>query len=446
METALATRETITENVNEDRDGLEEVDYKVASFKAMVKAGQKAEELRTAEPIYELDENNKEILDKDGNPIPVYDAKGRETFTYTTGAPKWQIDEYTRQYNKYKSYLVARPHTLDRIQEEFSHATTPCDDYDEIASTTTKLTYNQFSATATTADRHHVKTNAEGVPVLSGEVGDEHRSLQYEDGSVAEYRFAYSTKDDHSADNVKVYEVSTTLADGTAVKFGAIEGGKLVNNGATKYTADSWNAYVDALGEVITSINAGEEISKTYAATTHLVMAENELEPSDEEPVGDTITVSGKVLIASDATGTASTFGLRGVTVYAVDGEGNVVAQTVSNAEGEKATWGEYSLDVPAGTTQLYVGSPTKDTIINRGFTISGDAAVASADVAVVMCDYNDDTSINVLDKAAFNNYLKNEYNIYADFNNDGAVNVLDKAAFNNLLKAGKANYSSLSF
>lgn len=157
---------------------------------------------------------------------------------------------------------------------------------------------------------------------------------------------------------------------------------------------------------------------------------ENELEP-------ETITVSGKILIASDAQGTASAFGLRGVKVYAYDNDNQVIAETVSNAAGDKSTWGDYSLELPAGTTNLMVGDYVVDTIVNRGFTIAGDADVEDANVAVVMCDYNDDTFINVIDKTVFNNAQKNEYSIYADFNNDEFVNVIDKTVFNHIQNGG---------
>ncbi|MBQ9228225.1 MAG: hypothetical protein IJ168_05270 [Eubacterium sp.] len=166
--------------------------------------------------------------------------------------------------------------------------------------------------------------------------------------------------------------------------------------------------------------------------------------------IAQTITVSGKVLIASDISGTATAYGLRGVVVYAVDGEGNVIAQTVSNAEGDKATWGDYTLEVPAGTTQLYVGNPVKgaDSIVNRGFTIAGDANLTGADVAVVMCDYNDDGVINSTDKGRFNDSVRGEYSIYADFNLDGVVNPTDKGRFNDLLRTGDkgVSYTELSF
>lgn len=412
-EGAATTRAETINAMNADRDGLEQVDYKVIGFEKFVDYAQKAENLRESKPI--LDENDQ----------PVLDSKGRQTYTYKTAEPTWKVAEYTRIAGLYKSYMEARPHVLDRVTEELAHATTVCDDYDFLPETG-GYTVNDFTATPATAERTYKveATTATGTKYITTETG-----------SVDQYRFTYSSKDMTIADDVKVYEISSSLADGTAVKFGAIEDGKLVNNGEVKFTTDSWNAYVDALGEVITSINAGEEISKTYTATSHLVMAENELEPIDE-PVSDNITVSGRVLIASDEVGTATNFGLRGVVVYAVDGDNNVVAETVSNADGEKSTWGNFTLEVPAGTTQFYVGSYTgKDTIVNRGFTIAGDADVTGANVAVVCCDYNDDGGVNVTDKTLFTQILKGNYSVYGDFNNDGGVNVTDKTGFTKILK-----------
>ena len=163
-----------------------------------------------------------------------------------------------------------------------------------------------------------------------------------------------------------------------------------------------------------------------------------------------TITVSGKVFIAVDEIGTASNYGLRGVKIYADDNDNNVIAETVSNAEGDKSTWGDYSLEVPVDTTSFEVGDPVKgnDTIVNRRFSISGVADVTDANVAVVMCDYNDDGVINSTDKGRFNDTLRGEYSIYADFNLDGVVNPTDKGRFNDLLRTGDKgiNYVQLSF
>lgn len=170
------------------------------------------------------------------------------------------------------------------------------------------------------------------------------------------------------------------------------------------------------------------------AYNTYLMTAdespENELEP-------DTITVSGKILIAADAQGTATSFGLRGVTIYAYDNDNQIIVSTVSNSNGDKSTWGDYSLEVPAGTTNFMVGAPApeKDTIVNRPFTVAGDADVTGADVAVVCCDYNDDGGVNVTDKTMFIQILMGNYSAFGDLNNDGGVNITDKTGFTKILK-----------
>jgi len=197
--------------------------------------------------------------------------------------------------------------------------------------------------------------------------------------------------------------------------------------------------YSDGIEDAYVLDTATETTYATYLMTAD-VTPENELEP-------DTITVSGRILIAVDAQGTASDFGLRGVKVYAYDNDNQVIAETVSITDGEKSAWGEFELVVPAGTTNFMVGDPVKgaDSIVNRSFTVAGDADVTGADVAVVMCDYNDDGYINVIDNGLFNARLKGRYDIYADFNNDNYVNVIDKGLFNKILKNGSSriNYSN---
>jgi hypothetical protein len=172
----------------------------------------------------------------------------------------------------------------------------------------------------------------------------------------------------------------------------------------------------------------------TYLMTADIT-PENELEP-------DTITVSGKVLIAADANGESGNFGLRGVKVYAYDNDNNVIAETVSNATGDASTWGDYELEVPAGTTQFMVGDPDTDTIANRPFTIVGNADVTGANVPVIMCDYNDDGAINGTDTGQYTNALRGAYSYYADFNIDGAVNGTDTGQYTNFLRGCKNGIS----
>ena len=182
----------------------------------------------------------------------------------------------------------------------------------------------------------------------------------------------------------------------------------------------------------------GDGIEDAYVLdTTVSTTYETYLMTADVTPPfgAATITVSGRISIAGDSTGSATEYGLRGVKVYAYDNNDNVIAETVSNSSGEASTWGEYSLEVPVGTTQFMVGDYNSDTIINRPFTIAGDADVTDADVAVIMCDYNDDGVVNSMDKAEFNGYYKGGYYTYADFNDDNSVNSMDKAEFNGIYK-----------
>ena len=166
-----------------------------------------------------------------------------------------------------------------------------------------------------------------------------------------------------------------------------------------------------------------------------------------------TITVSGKVVFAKDVEGTATNYGLRGVVVYAVDKNGEIIAQTTTYSSEEytaeeKAKFGTFTLEVPTGTTQLWVGDPEKggDCIVNRSFTVAGTRDVTGAVIPVVSGDFNDDGVINPTDKGRFNDSLRGEYSIYADFNLDGVVNSTDKGSFNDLLRTGTVEYTDLSF
>jgi len=294
-----------------------------------------------------------------------------------------------------------------------------------------------FTATPTTAARKHVVLDSKGVPAL-----DANGMKQYATDDVSEYRFAYSTKEDTVVDSVKVYDIATTATD---VKFGAVENGKLVNKGKTKYTEESWNAYIDALGEVVTSINANDPISKTYTATTHLVMAENELEPAED---AEGITVSGTVVWATAINGSAGTYGARGMKfqikdetgtfVDVVDGEGNVV----TTADDVKANYGKFEITVPNGTTEIKILAVEDKVGLPRTVTLDGDADVTDVVIPYIVCDYNASGTMNVTDDGAFNRRFKAK-NFYADLNNSDTYNVTDEGAFNRF-SSKKISYTEL--
>ena len=416
MEAASKTRATAVEECINDFKSLEEVDYYARSFDALDDFEEdRLESLVTSELVTKEDEN--------GNVVPDYDEEGNEQYTYASTAPSFKINEYVRQYNLYKSYLIARPHTLTRISGELAHATSPCDEFDEVIGT--GYTVSDFTATPTTAKRTYYDMDAQ----------------QYTSGNVASYQFAYTTKDKNRyPDAVKVYDISTSLADGTDVKFGAIEGGKLVNANQevdgknVRYTEDSWNAYIDALGEVITSINNAEAISDTYTATTHLVMAENNLEI---EEVPDGITVSGTVTIATSLDGESGEDGIVGIDVY-VDVNSEPVATTAAD--------GTFTAVIPSGTTELILsnhlfenGEHSADSegcTIDRTVTLSGTASVEGAVIPIIVCDYNADGAVTSADKGLFNRALNARsgdanWNVYCNLNGDAAITSADKGIFN---------------
>lgn len=230
-------------------------------------------------------------------------------------------------------------------------------------------------------------------------------------------------------------QVNSTTA---TAKFGKFVDGVLVNqdaDGNQAYTEESWNNYVNALAEAVAVAQLGNgsyahkdkayynaaagdydaNIDICYWRDSLLQKAEIALTPYEPEqpPVGDTITISGTVMIATDTTGTAYTAGIVGINVCVGD---EVVATSAAD--------GIFTAVVPKGTTELTF---TGDTTIDRTVTLSGTADVTDAVVPIVICDYNKDTRVNATDKGIFAAAYSGDYNVYCDFNGDGKVNATDK-------------------
>lgn len=233
-------------------------------------------------------------------------------------------------------------------------------------------------------------------------------------------------------------QVNSTTA---TAKFGKFVDGVLVNqdaDGNQAYTEESWNNYVNALAEAVAVAQLGNgsyahkdkayynaaagdydaNIDICYWRDSLLQKAEIALTPYEPEqpPVGDTITISGTVMIATDKTGTSTTRGIVGINVC-VGGE--VVATSAAD--------GTFTAVVPKGTTELTF---TGDTTIDRTVTLSGTADVTGAVVPIVICDYNRDKLINVTDRTVFAGALSGTYNVYCDLNGDGLVNATDRTVF----------------
>jgi hypothetical protein len=141
-----------------------------------------------------------------------------------------------------------------------------------------------------------------------------------------------------------------------------------------------------------------------------------------------TITVSGKVVVAIDETGTTYYDGVVGINVYVggyIDSNNNnkivggeLVATTASD--------GTFTAQIPAGTQELIFDGKTT---VPRKVTLNGDKDVSNAVVPIVICDYNHDGYINGSDSGEFTGYLDEKY-IYTDINGDGDWNGSDMGSY----------------
>ena len=241
-------------------------------------------------------------------------------------------------------------------------------------------------------------------------------------------RFEYSTKAENEEDNVDVYTIK--VADGTNIGFGARDAeGNLVNedeNGNKAWTDASWNAYVNALGAAVeTATEQTAKVSEVYTAKSHLVMAENNLQPYTGEEGEDTnkFTVSGMITIAKNSQGSAGEYGIGGIEIYMGD-------QLV----GTSAEDGTFEIKVPKGEP---VGLTLKgESTVERSITINGDADVTDINIPVVVVDYLKDGIIDYRDVKKFVNYIDEPeaYNVYGDLLKDGLVDYRDVKIFVNFI------------
>lgn len=256
VDTKIANR--IVNEVSKDREGLNNVNYDVASYEKMVQIAKDAESLIWYEATDEVDE------------------AGNTVYAATTDKSSLQIEAAIAMYNEFKGYVVSRGYIGDKLEAEISCATTP--GYDSAANenvAATVYTYADFDYTQT------VVKDADGNNVVTA--------------------------------------ATVTSDTATDAEYGAWVNGELVNEGETVYTDDSWNAYIIALSEAIKTADAkSAQVSEIYTVKTDLQRAENNLTEADSS--SDTITVSGTITIASDSNGADSGFGLGGIDVM-VGGE-----------------------------------------------------------------------------------------------------------------------------
>lgn len=179
--------------------------------------------------------------------------------------------------------------------------------------------------------------------------------------------------------------VATVSFTGKATpEYGAVVDGQLVNAGETVYSDVTWNNYIVALAKaVITSKSSESLVNDAYVAKKNVVMAENAL---DIPAAATSYTVSGVVTEAIDNVGTAGTYALANVVIYA-DGE----------KLGRTAADGSFTVEIPLGVTDVTFEVAGG---IDRTVSFDGETSVEGAQVGVIALDFNNDGKINATDAA----------------------------------------------
>ena len=414
----------IVDGVSKDRENLNNVNFIVANYEAMVKVAKEAEAILSTEwnPVvtedatFEYDTDyyvqnsvNENQYDKLGDwDYAIGDSiadYGKTVYvyepTYNTNASAVEINEAIRLYQLYKSRadVTHIGYKADnRLESEIDHASG-----------------NVYSAYTATAN------------------GDD-------------YRFTYSTKAPHESDLVTPYVVTTTA---TKVRFGTVKDGVIVNEdaeGNQLYTAKSWKAYIDALGAAVTTAKTGRanaqsldaEVSDCYTAKSHLIIAENNLEEFVAEPVEEGYTVTGTVKVARDEAGDtyAATSKVIGATVNVLDAAGTVVATTETDASGQ------FSIVVPADGVSIEINKYCASV---RTITLSGNEVTDYPVIPLIVVDYDSNLAWGAGDKTKFNEGLANN-NPDMDLDGNDAWGAGDKAIFKYFVSGGlSAEYSDFT-
>lgn len=372
------------------RDGMTDANFNLPEYQKMVSVAKDAEEMYAADIYLKSDESktvlatcgwnqiDKTIADlasKNGNDAADY------TYAFSTSTSSLQIEEAIRMFNLYMGTVTERGYIGDKVEAEVSHASG-----------------SAYSAMTTT--------------------------------------WTDSGKVDADGNAIKNAAIATTA---TSAKYGAVEGGKLVNKGEKVYTDESWTNYVNALAAAVDVATTGNgdyahkdaatyvpadkdnytaNLSACFTAYKNLVDAENSLEETTA-PSG--FAVTGKVLALANTSGK-----LAGdkFTVIGCD--------VIINGETVATTGQDGTFTIPSLAAGKYTATLSYQYGFDRNITIEvKDGNVDLGSVGMVACNFNKDAKIdgtdaNVYKKSSGKRSTATGYNAACDFNHDGSVDGTD--------------------
>ena len=377
-------------DVSSIRDGMTDANFDLPEYQKMVSVAKDAEKMYAADIYLKSDESKTVLATCAWNQIDqtiadLANTNGNDaadyTYAFSTSTSSLLIEEAVRMFSLYMGTVTERGYIGDKVEAEVSHASG-----------------SAYSAMTTT--------------------------------------WTDSGKVDAEGNAIKNAAIATTA---TSAKYGAVDGGKLVNKGEKVYTDESWTNYVNALAAAVDVATTGNgdyahkdaatyvpadkdnytaNLSACFTAYKNLVDAENSLEEGTA-PSG--FAVTGKVLALANTSGKV-----------AGDKFTVIGCNVIINGETVATTGQDGTFTIPSLAAGKYTATLSYQYGFDRNITIEvKDGNVNLGSYGMVVCNFKKDAAINGTD---YNTYKKStgkskgsaSYNEACDFNHDGAVNDTD--------------------
>lgn len=346
----ISSSSTLYNDISELRNGLEEINFDILTYNKMVEYAKKAEQQYTVDVDY-VDATTGKTVERNG--MSYVDAaklmkelKNAGTkFTYTTASEvsSVQAKEYVKLFNIFASAVIERGYQGNQLESEIKCASGNA--------------YSMLNATPAKYNK---------------------------DGTVAT-------------------EATVSKKDGAAnPRFGSFDAtGKLVNEGATKYSSASWNRYVRALAAAIDLANYGNgsykyktsgtfnindrenydaQLAKIYNVDTELQAAEIGLTEFESCELTVTPVAGAKVTIDGVAySGPVAVEKGQVVSINVTAEEGYTLKPELT-VNGDKLTFDDtatafpYELTVTGNTTIV----PSVESVGPKTISVSGTINIAT--------------------------------------------------------------------
>ena len=383
-------------DVSSIRDGMTDANFDLPEYQKMVSVAKDAEKMYAADIYLKSDESKTVLATCGWNQIDqtiadLANTNGNDaadyTYAFSTSTSSLLIEEAVRMFKLYMGTVTERGYIGDKVEAEVSHASG-----------------SAYSAMTTTWT---------------------------DSGNV-----------DADGNAIKNAAIATTA---TSAKYGAVEGGKLVNKGEKVYTDESWTNYVNALAAAVDVATTGNgdyahkdaatyvpadkdnytaNLSACFTAYKNLIDAENSLEEGTTAP-SEGYAVTGKVLALANTKGELAS---EKFTVIGCD--------VVINGETVATTGQDGTFTIPALANGTYTATLNYKYGYDRNITITvKDGNVDLGNLGMLVCNFNKDGYVNASDYATYlaasNTKLgAAKYNASCDFNHDGYINATDYAVY----------------